>query len=491
MDEFIVLNPDYRLKNDESRISFSSLEEVSLISDPNWVSFIHPIQASILSFFTHGDTFSECVAKISHFLNIEKQKVEFILAPYIENENAFFTEWESFEIWFPKNVLIRSKKNTLTNTPVSLNYLNCETIDLSKDRFIRGPQSITLMLNNKCVTNCKYCYADKYTKTKEMSTRKILNLIDEAKRLEVDQINIIGGEVFLKKDWDLILTKLVENKMSPGYISTKFPISLEMVKRLKNSGYDNVVQVSLDSLNEQTLHDLIGVSNNYKEKIIQGIKLLQDFGFKIQINTILSKYNSTIEEINSLHKLVKSIQNLVYWEIRVPNKSIYSKDFESVKPMLDQINVVFDHLEKNLKPKTNINILLNKDVVDQEFNCEKCSGDTFGGGVCGALYSGLFILPDGKVTLCEELYWHPQFIVGDLYSKSLQEIWKSKEAISFLNISREFIGKDSICGKCSSFQTCSESHKRCWLRIVRAYGADKWNYPDPLCEKAPLVSSLY
>jgi len=494
MDERIILNPDYRLKNDETRISFSSLGEVSSISEPSWGSFIHPIQACILSFFTHGDSYNKCIEKIGQFLSLEEGKVEQIIAPFIENKAAFFTKWGDISIDFPKNVLIRTKGEIhKKQVPVSLDYLKCDTVDLSTDRFIKGPQYFTLMLNNRCVTSCKYCYADKDTKVKEMSTEKILDIIDQAKQLEVNQVDIIGGEVFLKKNWDIIVSKLVENNLGPGFISTKFPVTLDIVKKLKKSGYNNVIQISLDSLNEETLHDLIGVGKNYKKKLLDGLQLLQEYGFEIQINTILTKCNSTVQEMNALFEVVKRIKNLAYWEVRVPNQSVYSKDFDKIKPNLEEIDLVFNHINNEIIPQTDQKILLNKDVVDQNHNyrCEKASGDTFGGGICGSLYDNLFVLPDGKITLCEELYWHPQFIIGDLNEMSLQEIWKSEKAMALLKISKELVGKDSTCGKCSSFQNCSENHKRCWLRVIRSYGLQKWNYPDPYCEKAPVFSPLY
>lgn len=37
-------------------------------------------------------------------------------------------------------------------------------------------------------------------------------------------------------------------------------------------------------------------------------------------------------------------------------------------------------------------------------------------------------MPDGKVTICEELYWHPHFIIGDLKKQTLKEIWNSQKA---------------------------------------------------------------
>ena len=58
----------------------------------------------------------------------------------------------------------------------------------------------------------------------------------------------------------------------------------------------------------------------------------------------------------------------------------------------------------------------------------KPNDQCFKGGSCGILENRLFVLPDGKVTLCEQLYWHPQFILGDLKEQTLAEIWQSPRA---------------------------------------------------------------
>ena len=34
-----------------------------------------------------------------------------------------------------------------------------------------------------------------------------------------------------------------------------------------------------------------------------------------------------------------------------------------------------------------------------------------------------FVLPDGKVSACEQLYWHPQFIIGDLKKRKRLRVY--------------------------------------------------------------------
>ena len=61
-------------------------------------------------------------------------------------------------------------------------------------------------------------------------------------------------------------------------------------------------------------------------------------------------------------------------------------------------------------------IFSDKILRDKEFqNRPLCEGNL----------SYMLVLPDGKVTICEELYWHPQFILGNITEKSIMEVWMS------------------------------------------------------------------
>ena len=107
------------------------------------------------------------------------------------------------------------------------------------------------------------------------------------------------------------------------------------------------------------------------------------------------------------------------------------------------------------------------------------------GGICAGNYSQLFILPDGKVTICEELYWHPRFILGDINLQSLQEIWNSEVALSLYHIKQDDFSDSSACKTCNLFERCRGLKQVCYRDIVRRYGVEHWDYPDEKCPKAP------
>ncbi len=489
LNQRFILNPDYHFKNDIDRIVIFSKNEVAPYSSAGWIGFIHPAQAIILALFTTVRTLKEQLDLLCNKFHFSLEKAEKIISPFIHNEEPVFTEFQSNQIAFPKNVLI----NIDGISPEKIAYdikpedLRCKTVNLKQDRMHKAPHSILFMVTNKCVTSCKYCYADKQTPYEELSTERILELIDEARKLGVMNIDVTGGEVFCRKDWNIIIKALVDAGMTPNYISTKFPVTPRIAKMLYETGYNNVVQISLDTLNDSNLSEIIGTTPGYVGKVLQGIGYLQEYGFKIQIDTILTKHNSTKEEMQALYEYARTIKNFVYWEIRTPGESIYfPKTFQEIKASRKQLEDVYSYIRKEILPTSGIKIKMNRDELDEKYRGVKCTEELFQTGTCGSLFQYLYILPDGKVGFCEKLYWHPKFIIGDLRTQSIAEVWQSEKAKELFVWKKSFYeGSKSICVNCKAFDFCHEKHRKCWVKIIQSYGTGHWDYPDPRCEFAP------
>lgn len=486
-----ILNPDYSFRNDIDRICMFSNRQIRYDGTPDWVGFIHPVQAMILGVFTEAQDLSETIQALSSHFNLPYSTVSDLIEQFKENKSVIHTEWQGFKVWFPENVLI--KYNPSSSETDEINYtfsaadLQCSTVDLKQDRCHRGPLSALWMLTSKCFTNCKYCYADRKTRHNPLTTEKILDLIDEFHDIGMSYIDVIGGEIFLHKDWDVILKKLVDCNMTPTYISTKVPITESIMSRLEKTGYRNVVQISLDSMNDVLLRDLIGAGENYVERIKYGISLLERSGYSIQIDTVLTCENATKEEICKLYEYVRTIKNLRLWEIRVPESSIYSnKTYSEVMADKKALVKIQNYVSDILKLKSNnIRIVFSATAMNEQFNIDGFEKQCFNGGTCGVLKNRVFILPDGKVSVCEQLYWHPQYIIGDLTVSSMQEIWNSKRALEIFNMEDAMFRSTSPCVSCANFCDCTNKRRRCLVKVIKAYGIENWDYPDPRCKYAP------
>lgn len=488
-----IFNPDYRLKNDLDRICLYSKNNPEHDSNHDWVSYIHPYQAVILSMFATGNLLSDVADMIASHFKLDYNVASQLLEGFVNNPAPFYTEWGNDKILFPKNVLVPFDEHSSMSdnrTFPDISELKLDSINLKNDRAHNAPHSILWMLTNKCVTNCAYCYADKLTKHTPLSTEAALKIIEEAKNLRINNIDVIGGEVFLKLDWDILVSKMVAYGMSPSYISTKVPITDRIIGKLKDTGYGNVIQISLDSLNPAILKSVVGAGKDYCSALISGIRRLDKAGFRIQIDTILTNETATIQNLRDLAQFLSTVQNLDYWEIRVPEYSLYtSARFKKVQAPRNQLDIISRYIREELPKEFPGRIIYSAEALNETFRNTGPDEECFKGGQCGYLSKQMFILPDGKVSACEQLYWHPDFIIGDLTQQTIEEVWRSTKALDLFNRSTDKFRSESACKTCSHFDKCNENSRRCVVKVMKAYGIDNRDYPDPRCVFAPPVES--
>ena len=489
MDEQIyILNPDYHFKNDVDRIVLYSRKQVNYNSSVDWLSFVHPAQAMLLGTFTTNEPLEKHCADLAKHFKTTAEKIRQMIGSYLGNKEPVYTEVGDTKVSFPRNVLIpiNSLGDKIPQYDFTLEDFQCERVDLTPDRTHRAPHSLLFMVTNKCVTNCAYCYADRHTSYTPMTTEQILHLIDEAHRLKMSYIDVIGGELFCLRDWDIILKRLVDYDLTPSYISTKVPVTEEIVTRLENTGYRGVVQLSLDSLDELTLKKIIRCGDGYIERIKQGAELLQAHGFKIEIDTILTKYNCDHGQLDDLYHYIKGFHDLEYWEVRVPEMSLYNgQSFSAVKASRQQLEEITRYVREEIIPQAKFTIYVSDEALTESFRQGEDDVPYFKGGSCSILQNRMFVLPDGKATLCEQLYWHPDFIIGDLTQQTFEEVWNSEKAKRIFS-GEYFTQKgEKQCGQCKIHDFCKQSHRKCVVKVMKAYGMDNWDFPDPRCQYAP------
>ena len=492
METKYCLNPDYTIRKDGNRYLLYSRFVKKYDSDTT-KSLIHPYHARLLSLFSAGNTVGQVVNVIASDLCITQENARKILTPWLGREK-FKIKVNNSNVKIPKNILIPSDcivdQADIVEFRIPKSLIR--DVDLSTKR-LQAPYLMTFMLTNTCVTKCCYCYADTHTMVKEpLSTKRILDIIREAKRIGVYNILLIGGEVFLHSDWEIVLKELTNNGFGPDTISTKVPITHRIVKGLKKSGYKGILQLSIDTLNPNTAIDTLHVTPCYVEKVKQGLGLLEEAGIPYRVETVLTKATCTKENIGALHEFIKNKKQIKTWEIRTAMFSNQKSmdNFNAIKASVPQLEEILVYAEESLKKNTEFPIIFPRTEIDKAYYSADGGSSTFKGAKCSALNDHLFILPDGLCTICEQLYWNPNFIIGNLTHESISEVWNSARANRLLNLKQETINKQSPCSACKLFDDCFRVNRnRCWTDVIKAYGADKWDYPDPRCKFAPKMNN--
>jgi radical SAM protein with 4Fe4S-binding SPASM domain len=83
------------------------------------------------------------------------------------------------------------------------------------------------------------------------------------------------------------------------------------------------------------------------------------------------------------------------------------------------------------------------------------------------------------------VHWNQKHFVGDLTKQSIKEVWNSPRALELAFPKKENFRNVSICKKCIIFDECYTYHNKCYADVLKAYGDENRDFPDPRCKLAP------
>lgn len=494
--KYISFNKYYALKPDDGKVlvlsSFPGRNMVNGVDD-SFTNIIHPIYAMILSFIDNRD-YESCINEAASELDVPKDLVKTFIDKLIDNPDTLVLKNNEGISAFPPYT-ITSSTSGVVNRRYQPSMFSYENINLKMTRHFT-PSTVTFMVNNICMTDCIYCYQDKTNMINcGITIERMKELIHEAHMLHVNSIDVIGGEFFLYPYWKEVLSELRKYGYNP-YLSTKIPISEEDIQFLSSINIHDI-QVSLDSLIDEHLQSSLKVKSGYAQSMVDSLKMLDRYGITTLIHSVLTQYNDSIEDMASIYSVLKELKNIKDWHIVKGEASLYPRaPYSKIEISAAALNSIVDYLsdikkegkviirhpehDRQTVPFSETSESANQ-VIDPNSILQTKIERFFSRSFCSGLYSSLYVLPDGNVTMCEQLYWNKNFIVGNVLTQSLEEIWNSKKTNSLYFIRKEDIPEDSLCHSCPYFNECRSLRQVCYREVIRNNGLSKWYYPDPNC----------
>lgn len=486
----ICFNPNYYLKHDGER---TILATNPYAQDPDvkkgWLSKIHPLYAMMFSILSQPSELEIAIRKIADFFSVSINEAERLLTPFLYEEGILEAKYQDTISYFPPHIVLKDIGITHGGLDYNPAHFIFSKVDLTSQRMKLAPQGIVLIINNRCVTDCIYCYADKKQKCKtSFSLATIESLLENAKRLGIRELQVIGGEFFLYPDWERLLELLEKYEFYQSLISTKVPLSKAQINSFNR--FNIRLQISFDAFDSNLVQKTLGVSDVYFERMKRTIKNIDCASVNFQVATVLTNLTATIDNLNNLHCFLKELKNLKRWEIRFAFRSLYSvSNFDEIKVSPD-FTEMLSHWYEEIRKSSSVNILLSP-ANDIKYYSAQNGSISFEGPRCSANTTHMVILPDGKVTICEQLYWNPRFIIGDIYKNTIEEIWTGRRALELASWQQSKVQKNSPCSSCELFETCLNYPNKCFANTIKAYGDANWDYPDPRCSRAlPFIHSL-
>lgn len=296
-----------------------------------------------------------------------------------------------------------------------------------------------------CCFSCKYCGSEGgKARAGELTTEECLDVVHQLSELGCRRVSLIGGEVFMRKDWKIIVKELAAYGIRTAIITNGFLFNDSILEDIKEANVESVA-VSLDSV--EPVHDKYRQGGSY-ERAMQAIDKLSDAGITV---TVISTLNS--ESVGHLKD---------FYEI-LCTKPIAAWQLQACSPMGNAaksgIDYRFDFKEVISFVKENMDeapfcmgIADNIGYYTEGEGTLRGNSDSFFKG-CKAGLSSIGIDSVGNVRGCESMY-DEAFIEGNVRERSLRDIWDDPNAFSY-NRSFTISKLTGACGKCEYGKYCA------------------------------------
>lgn len=348
------------------------------------------------------------------------------------------------------------------------------------------PWTVSWKVISACNLRCKHCYFDDefgkaYNTQNDLNSDEIVKLANDlVANFGIVNYSITGGEPLLRKDIFEII-KII--KASNGIVSLQTNgtlITKTIAKKLSGLLNPNTdfIQISLDGL-EKT-HDSIRGEGNFK-KAINAIKLMIDFGIKVNVNcTPISK------NINELVELYKFCTELGINKFSLSRFIPYNKNQKELELKMSDLIEIFatilklsklssTYLEFHYKFFDFVSNDTLRQYADAYIKKHKSNDKISCKNVNCHKHNTLFIDADGKFYLCFSSK-HNDKGLGDFRKHSAIELWNNRnQNIFFTNR----LIDNMPCKTCRYFAFCKGG---CQASAYNRYN-DK-NHPDGLCKYA-------
>lgn len=306
----------------------------------------------------------------------------------------------------------------------------------------------------ECCFSCKYCGSrGGAARNNELTTEECMDVAHQLGELKCGRVILIGGEVFLRDDWDTIVKELVRCGVNTSIITNGFLMDDKLIRRIKASGAE-VVGVSLDSI--EGIHDKYRQLGSF-QRVIAAIEALTANDIPVSVVTTLNSESSAY--LQELYEVLK-------------NYNIYAWQIQACSPMgnaSEGLDYKFDHKKvidfaAVIAVESPFRIHLGDDI-GYFTECEnKVRGDISGyirflG--CTAGLSTLGIDSIGNIRGCESMY-DDRFVEGNLREQRLKEIWESPNTFAY---NRKF-NEAMLTGRCNN----------CKYGFMCAGGCRSYNY---------------
>ena len=330
---------------------------------------------------------------------------------------------------------------------------------LLEHKQVTKPRSIVLKLGTDCNLRCEYCYVEHLKDNTGLSVETVEKLFDELMTDNASNIDCCfhGGEPFLyfdkmKKILEMLSSKPYAKQIRYSCQSNGTLLTDKIVDFIKEHRIS--IGISIDG--PKQVNDILRKYANGKgsfDAIIEGIKKLIQNKIGFSVLSVLSNQNIdyVIETLTFLKELGIPIVDLK------PCFRTNLSDHELTPELYTEAMIkVVDWLMENNTPQSCIlvrevemytTLIMHQKHMSDCYDCRSMC-DILN---CGAGRDHITVDTFGNIYICDRLYGHEEYILGNINNESLDTIMRNPLIKTFLSRRISVIDE---CRDCDENRIC-------------------------------------
>lgn len=308
-------------------------------------------------------------------------------------------------------------------------------------------QAVHFEITKRCNMHCVHCYhGNQLNAQDDIPFNIIEGLIVQMKNLQVEHVNLGGGEPLIRPDIFDIIDAIEGNCMRISSLFTNGLLLTEnTIERFIRCRSIFTVYVSLDAITPEGM-----IFRGYQarqgkqvlERIIKQIKNATSQGTPVVVNTLLTKH--TVANLYKMYDVIRNL-NVTSWRLGFPknvglfikNHALFKDSWESY--MRACLGILKHHFAEKEPFHFQIEYLYRKDLFENKKLF--LSDDDF---VCDyeGRREGCCIRPNSDVVSCA---YGINFPLGNVLTSQLWDIWYSSEMKRIKNTRIKDVGGCKNC----------------------------------------------
>lgn len=292
-------------------------------------------------------------------------------------------------------------------------------------------------ITSKCNLRCIFCSQNAGQPTSdELTTNQCYSILDQVARYNASIIGFTGGEPFLRRDIDSIVTYAIRRGLrcvitTNGTLLQKIPVSC-LVKFIK-------IRMSLDAP-DASLHEKLRGVNNIFSTIIDNIKFVKTLGIKREIVTTIGRYNLQI--LDEMFSFLTTLK-IEEWSLSILTPTGRGSNLQDHCLNPEEYYAIIEKLisfKKSAPFHIKVDIPQFAAIYSQPL---KNKGEHY----CSAATDLMVIFPDGQVGPCFTL----PLTDGNAKYNDLYHIWNTSNLFKLFR--DKSLLKSNCCG-CELVKQC-------------------------------------